>query len=118
MRWMWVLMLIAILPGCGGSERDSYLQAALIGSVTDSSSLQFQDVAENKAVICGEFNRKTSADRTYEVFVFDRANNIVRTEDEQKPEEYAAFYRDLRSRCSNASKLLDDLRRRVQVPVS
>ena len=111
MRWIWVGALIAILPACGESARNSYLRVALSGSVKDASSLQFQNVTETHGLFCGEFKSQSSsgADQRFTVFVFDRAENVLRTEDEQEPDEYSAFYNDLRLRCSNGRWLLNQI---------
>lgn len=111
MRWIWLGTLIAILSACGGSARDSYLRAALSGSVKDPSSLRFRNVAEAHGLFCGEFKslNSFSADQRFTVFVFDRTENVLRTEDEQEPDEYTAFYNDLRSKCANGRLLLNKL---------
>ncbi|HEV2596539.1 MAG TPA: hypothetical protein VGU01_15215 [Sphingomicrobium sp.] len=118
MRWLAIGALIAILPACNESTRDSYLRAALSGAVKDASSLQFRDVTETHGLFCGEFKSQSSsgADQKFTVFVFDRAENVLRTEDDQEPDEYSAFYNDLRLKCSNGRRLLNELD--GQVPVS
>jgi hypothetical protein len=52
------------------------------------------------------------------VFVFDRPDNVLRTEDEQEPDELSAFHRDLRSKCSNGRQLLNEAHKRARFPVS
>lgn len=52
------------------------------------------------------------------MFVFDRPDNVLRTEDEQEPDELSAFHRDLRSKCSNGRQLLNEAHKRARFPVS
>lgn len=67
-------------------------------------------------LICGELHSKgdQGTDQKFKVFVFDRAENVLRTEDEQEPDQLSALYSDLRSRCSDGSQLLNELHSRPQ----
>jgi len=83
MKTIWLSLALALAACDSAPEDDPALRQAFSEVLKDPSSIQFENVGGDEAIICGRYNSKNSygAYSGFRIFAFDRATEELWLED-------------------------------------